>query len=70
MDYLTLSVPSRCEEGNYNFPNQPLLTPSVDNTKKTQLLKDTTKYVVMEIGAQIRDFSGHFCQIVLEKQRF
>lgn len=67
-DYLVLAVASRCEEGHCNFPNQPFLTPSVVNTVK-QLLKDTTEYVVMEIGAQIRDSSGYFYKIVLGKKK-
>lgn len=58
-DPFILAAAPRCEEGRFNLPIQPFLTPSVANTMK-QLLKDTTKYGVEKIGVQIRASVGHF----------
>lgn len=66
--YLILATASRCEERSYNFPNQSFPTPSLVNTIK-QLLKDTTQYVVVKIGAQIRDSPGHFYTILLGEKK-
>lgn len=63
-DALILATPPRCEEGSVNLPNQFFPTPLKVNTVK-QLLKDTTEYISVKIGAQTRASLGHLYKIVL-----
>ena len=67
-DALILATPPRCEEGSVNLPNQFFPTPLKVNTVK-QLLKDTTEYISVKIGAQTRASLGHLYKIVLDLER-